>query len=104
MAARIEENKIPLKIWTRRIKIGAALLFLFSTLFMNGFFSGNTGGALIDRDTVTELMGWNNFILTIRESWIVFVALFGYLIMKSVNDYLDKHEQRIIEEREKEEE
>jgi hypothetical protein len=103
MAARIEENKIPLKMWTRRIKIGAALLFLISTLFMNGFFSASSGGAIFERDTVQELMGWNNIMLTLRESWFVFVALIGYLILKSINDYLDRHEQRLVEEREKEE-
>lgn len=40
MASKIEENKEPLRIWSKRIKITVALLFLASTMFMNGVFSG----------------------------------------------------------------
>ena len=39
IAKRLKENKIPLKVWVRRIKIAVALLFLISTAFMNGAFN-----------------------------------------------------------------
>lgn len=49
MASKIEENREPLRVWSRRIKIGVALLFLASTAFMNGVFSGQNSGEVVDR-------------------------------------------------------
>lgn len=52
MAAKIEENKEPLRIWSRRIKIAVAILFLASTALMNGVFSGENNSSVIDRSMV----------------------------------------------------
>lgn len=49
IATKLEENKEPLRIWSRRIKIGVALLFLASTMFMNGVFSGQNNDEVVDR-------------------------------------------------------
>ena len=49
IASKIEENREPLRVWSRRIKIGVALLFLASTAFMNGVFSGQNSGEVVDR-------------------------------------------------------
>jgi len=94
MASKIEENKEPLRIWSKRIKIAVALLFLASTMFMNGVFSGqNTAGEIVDRSFTQELMGWNNLVTTLRESWFAIVAIIVYLILSEYNKRLDAEEQ-----------
>jgi hypothetical protein len=97
MASKIEENKEPLRIWSKRIKIAVALLFLASTAFMNGVFSGqNSGGEIVDRSFTHELMGWNNLVTTLRESWFAILAIIVYLILSEYNKRLDAEEQQII--------
>jgi hypothetical protein len=103
LASKIEENKIPLKVWSRRIKIAVAGLFIISTAFMNGVFTGQHEGAVIDRELTRELVSWNNLVATIRESWFAFVALFAYLLLRSYNHRLDLEEQAFIEARQREE-
>lgn len=97
MAAKLEENRVPLRIWTRRIKITVALLFLASTAFMNGIFSGQNSSAIIDRSLIHELVSWDNVIVTLRESWFAIVAFILYLCLSEYNKRLDADEQRIIE-------
>jgi len=89
---------MPLKIWSRRIKIGVVAMLLISTAFMNGLFTGQTSeGAVVERTFTPELIGWNNLILTLKESWFAFVAFFAYLLLNRYNNMLDEEEQRLIE-------
>jgi large-conductance mechanosensitive channel len=103
MASKIEENKEPLRVWSKRIKIAVALLFLVSTAFMNGVFSGQNTGEIVDRSFTQELMGWNNLVATLRESWFAIVALIVYLCLSEYNKRLDADEQKIIAQQSKEE-
>jgi len=97
-AAKLEENKLPLKVWSRRIKIAVVMLMLLSTAFMNGLITGtNHEGVVVERSITPELASWNNIILTVRESWFMIVALVAYLLMSEYNRRLDEEEQRIIE-------
>ena len=93
MASKIEENKEPLRVWSKRIKIAVALLFLVSTAFMNGVFSSQNTGEIVDRSFTQELMGWNNLVATLRESWFAIVALIVYLCLSEYNKRLDADEQ-----------
>jgi hypothetical protein len=100
MAKKLEENKEPLKIWSRRIKIGVGVLFIVSTAFMNGLFSGEATsdeGVLIDRSMISEMASMDHIILTLRESWFAIVAIIVYLCLNEYNKRLDQEEQAIYE-------
>jgi len=106
LAKKIEENKEPLKVWARRIKIAVAVLFLVSTAFMNGLFTGSAisnEGALVDRSMISDMASWNNLIVTIRESWFAIVAIIAYLCLNEYNKRLDLEEQRLVELQQREE-
>ena len=96
IASKLEENKEPLRIWSRRIKIAVGLLFIGSTAFMNGAFSGQNTGEVVDRSYTQELVGWNNLTATLRESWFAILAIIVYLCLSEYNKRLDAEEQKFI--------
>ena len=105
---RIKQNEEPVRIWTRRIKITACILFLLWTAFMNGAFSslGHAPAEVdrMDREAYSnDLFSMTHVWIALRESWFLFVAFGAYLGLKAYNDYLDKEEQKLVEVKEKEE-
>jgi hypothetical protein len=97
MAQKLESQRENLRTWSRRIKISVFLLFLFSSLFMNGFFSGDSNGVILDRTLMSEMVSWTNFSTVLRECWFAIVALIVYLILREYNNRLDLEEQQIVE-------
>lgn len=60
---------------------------------MNGAFtSTQNNSVLVDREMASELISWNNVFITLKESWFLLLALFGYFALKTYNDYLDREE------------
>ena len=98
-AAKLEENELPLKIWSRRIKIAGVALLLLSTAFSHGLFtSTNHEGVVVERNHNAEFASWNNLMLTIKESWFMILAFVAYLLLSEYNRRLDEDEMRRIEE------
>ena len=103
-AAKLDENILPLKQWSRRIKIAVVALMLLSTAFMNGLITGETHeGVVVDRSFNTEFVSWSNLMLTLKESWFMIVALVAYLLMAEYNRRLDEEEMHFVEAQLKEE-
>ena len=96
-AAKLEENSLPLKVWSRRIKIAVVALMLLSTAFMNGLITGETHeGVVVERSFNSEFATWSNVMLTLKESWFMIVALVAYLLMSEYNRRLDEEEMHFV--------
>ena len=102
MASKL--NEMPLKKYGKMLKIGVLVAFIIWSIYMNGFFEKSNDFQIIDTELWGEMFGWRNLIITLKESWFMFVAIAAYLLLKRYNDKLDQEDIKLMEEQIREEE